>query len=166
MAGTRTAPTVDYSAPTKVQNTLHLIDASGDLWTDVIETPAQPLATDVEAWAAGYQAVTQSSLWQVSQQLTFAGDADPQNAEALFRAGGQNGINLLMKNLTTRDTQTDRVISPVADIMQGNQDIPLLTGGAMPAYIASALALLLGYQLTSAQFTSQRERRNNPRVRV
>jgi len=49
--------------------------------------------------------------------------------------------------------------------MQGNQDIPLLSG--MTTLITEIGALIgAGYSLLSAQFTERRERSNNPRIRA
>jgi hypothetical protein len=50
--------------------------------------------------------------------------------------------------------------------MQGNQDIPVLTGVA--ATLITQYLNMLGnaYALDSAQFTGRRERSNNPRIRV
>lgn len=165
MAGTRTAPATT-AAITKFTTTLHLIDASGDLYTDSIQSKTALAAADVEAWAAAYQAVTQASLYNITTTSEWSGDPDPDNAEADYRGTVKEGINLLYKNLTTLDATTPRLVAPIAAVMQGNQDIPLLTGGGMPALIAAELALLAGYSLVSGQFTGRRERSNNPRIKA
>lgn len=165
MAGTRTAPTVSNATQTTLGATLHLIDASGDVKTDYIVGSTSDLV-DVEAWVAAYQPTTQASIWKVSFTQEWEGAADPQNAEALFRGGISNGINLLFKDVGLGLKQTPRIYSPVASIMQGNQDIPLLTGVA--ATLITQYLNMLGnaYALDSAQFTGRRERSNNPRIRV
>jgi hypothetical protein len=166
MAGTRTAPTVGALTATTLGATLHLIDASGDVKTDYIAGGTSDLA-DVEAWAAAYQPTTQASLWKVSFTQEWEGEADPQNAEALFRGGIDNGINLLFKDIAASAKQTPRVYSPVAAVMQGNQDIPLLSAAIMTTLLTQYLTMLGGaYALDSAQFTGRRERANNPRIRV
>jgi len=165
MAGTRTAPTVSDITATTVGATVHLIDASGDLVTDYVVSDTSDLA-DVQAWVTAYQACTQASVWKVSFLQEFEGQADPQNAEALFRGSVTDGINLLFKDLAADLKQTPRVVAPVASIMQGNQDIPLLTG-VMATLLTQYLTMLGGaYALDSAQFTGRRERANNPRIRV
>jgi len=163
---TRTAPTVSDATQTTLGATLHIIDASGDVKTEYVAGATSDLA-DVQAWATAYQAVTQASLWKVSFTQEWEGEADPQNADALFRGGISNGINLLFKDTALGLKQTPRVYSPIAAIMQGNQDIPLLTGTGFPALLTQYLTMLgNAYALDSAQFTGRRERSNNPRIRV
>jgi len=164
MAGTRTAPTVAIANINKSLLTLHLIDVSGDNFTDVITTP--DLASDslAEAIAAAYQAGTQASLWKVSQTIEYVGDEDADNAEVGMRNSIAEGVNLLYKNIATLSTQTPRLVAPIDDVMQGNQDIPLLSSTEMVALITAQLAVLAGYNLNSAQFTGRRERTNNPRI--
>lgn len=164
MAGTRTAPAVDGTG-NAYNTTLHFVDASGDQWAENILTIAAPTAAQVEAWAAAYQAATQASLWKVTTQIVYEGDKDADNAEALQRSSVKDGVNLLWKNVTTLDTQTPRLIAPIAATMQGNQDIPLLTAAEFVALIAAEQAILAGYNLQSAQYTERRERSNNPRIK-
>lgn len=166
MAGTRTAPTVAIANINKSLTTLHLVDASGDTFTEAIETP--DLVSDglVEAWASAYQAGSQASLWKVSQQIIYEGDIDPDNATSLQRSTVSEGVNLLYKNIATLKSQTPRLVAPIEAVMQGNQDIPLLTVAEFTALIGAINGILTGYNLTSAQFTGRRERRNNPRIRV
>jgi len=163
---TRTAPAVSDASQTTLGATLHLIDASGDVKTEFIAGATSDLV-DIQAWSVAYQACTQASLWKVSFTQEWEGEADPQNADALFRGGIDNGINLLFKDIAAAAKQTPRVYSPVAAIMQGNQDIPLLSAGIMTTLLTQYLNMLGGaYALDSAQFTGRRERSNNPRIRV
>lgn len=163
MAGTRTAPAVT-GAITSCITTVHLIDASGDKFTDALVTLAIPTAIDVESWAGAYQAASQASVYKISQSFLWEGDADTDNAEVGQRNSISDGINLLFKNVATQDTMTPRLIAPVGDVMQGNQDIPLLSSIQMTALILAELTILVGYALQSAQFTGRRERSNNPRI--
>lgn len=162
---TRTAPAVT-GAVTSVNNTLHLIDASGDQLTDNVVSLTAPTAAEIEAWAAGYQAASQASLWKVSSVSVWEGDADPDNADVGQRNSVKDGVNLLWKNITTLATQNPRLVAPVAAVMQGNQDIPLLSATEFTALIAAYQALLTGYNLQSAQYTERRERSNNPRIKA
>lgn len=164
---TRTAPTVAAGTENKVLTTLHLIDVSGDQFTDVIESTSAPTEVEIEAWAAAYQAGSQASLWKVSQQLEWSGDADPDNADVGQRNSVKDGVNMLFKNLTTLKSQSPRLVAPVPDAMQGNQDIPLLSSDPpFVPLIAAYSAILTGYNLTSAQYTERRERSNNPRIKA
>lgn len=165
MAGTRTAPQVN-GTPNVVQTTLHLMDASGDIFTDAITTTTLPGDTEIEAWAAAYQAATHATLYKVSVTSEYEGEADPDNATTGSRDSRSDGINLLYKNITTLRSVTPRLIAPVPAVMQGNQDIPLLTSTEMTALILAELALLVGFQLQSAQYTERRERSNNPRIKA
>lgn len=162
---TRTAPAVT-GAVTSVSTTLHLIDASGDNSTDNIVSLTAPTPANIEAWAAGYQAASQSSLWKVSSVSIWEGDADPDNADVGQRNSVKDGVNLLWKNIATLNTQNPRLVAPIAAVMQGNQDIPLLTATEFTALIAAYQAILSGYSLQSAQFTERRERSNNPRIKA
>lgn len=162
---TRTAPDVTTAA-TSVNSTLHLIDASGDLYTDNILTVTAPTPAQVQAWSVAYQAATQASLWKVSTLSVWEGDADPQNADVGQRNSVKDGVNLLWKNIATLNTQTPRLIAPIAATMQGNQDIPLLSATEFTNLIVAYAAILSGYNLQSAQFTERRERSNNPRIKA
>ena len=162
--GTRTAPDVT-GAVSSVSTTLHLIDASGDNITDNIVSTTAPTTALVQAWATKYQAATQASLWQVSQQLFWTGDADPDNAGTDQRNSVKDGINMLFKNLTTLRNQNSRLVAPILAVLQGNQDIPLLSSTEMSELIVAELAILTGFNFNSAQFTERRERRNNPRIK-
>jgi len=164
--GTRTAPSVAIANITSSITTLHVVDASGDLYTEAIVTPDLVSDVTVEAWVAGYQAATQASVYKVTQQIVYEGDLDPQNAGTDQRNSIAEGVNLLYRNPTTFDTQTPRLVAPILAVMQGNQDIPFLTQAPMPAMIAGTSGMLVGYALASAQFTGRRERKNNPRIRV
>jgi len=165
-AGTRTAPNVSVASPTSIQATLHLIDASGDLYTENIPYPATQTLADVEAFAAAYQAATQASVYQVTQNNIWLGDPDPQNAMAGYRGTVAEGVNMLWRNLTTNITHNPRLVAPIEDVMQGNQDIPLLSVAEFTALITAIGTLLVGSNIESAQFTGRRERKNNPRIRV
>jgi hypothetical protein len=166
MAGTRTAPEVDVVGSNLNNTTLHFIDASGDQFTDTVQTVA-PLGLGViEGYAAAYQAATQASLWKVTVTNAWYGEPDPDNAEALYRGSVKDGVNLLFKNGATLNTQSPRLIAPIAGVMQGNQDIPLLTAAEFTALIGTYQAMLAGYDLLSAQFTERRERTNNPRIKA
>jgi len=165
MAGTRTAPVVS-GASTMNTATLHAIDASGDLYTDSITTVAPLSDIAMEAWIAAYQAATQASVYKVTNSIIWEGDADPANAEALYRGSVKDGINLLYKNLTTLKAATPRLVAPVAATMDGNLDIPDIDSALLVALDAAIAALLTGYDLQSAQFTERRERSNNPRIKA
>lgn len=162
---TRTAPDVT-AAVTAVQTTLHLIDASGDLFTDSFTTLTAPTAAQVEALAAAYQAASQASVYGVTMSSQWFGDADADNADAGYRGSVKDGINLLYKNVATNTSITPRLVAPIAATMQGNQDIPLVTATEAAALITAQLAILTGFSLQSAQFTERRERSNNPRIKV
>lgn len=164
MPGTRTAPTVD-GTPNKVILSIQCIDASGDKYSDSLELLAVPLDADIEAYVAGYQSVTQTSVYQVTVSLNYVGDIDPDNALTSQRNSVKDGINLLWRDDTALKTQTTRVVAPITDVMQGNQDIPLLSYANMITYIAETGDILTDYALQSAQYTERRER-NNERVKA
>jgi hypothetical protein len=145
--------------------TLYLMDASGDLWTERLVVALSATLTAIQAWVALYQAVTQASVYGVEENIGWFGDADPDNATFLARFGIETGINLGIKNADTSETRPLRVVAPIAAVMQGMQDIPLLSATAMSALIVATLALQPDFNLTHAQYTVHRERKNNPRVK-
>ena len=163
--GTRTAPAVAIANINKSLLTIHAIDASGDLYADSIETPDLVSDTNAEAIVAAYQAATQASVYKVSQTIEYVGDADTSNAGIGQRNSVAEGVNNLYKNVTTLKSQTPRLVAPIDAVMQGNQDIPLISSTEMAALITATLAVLSGYNHRSAQFTGRRERRNNPRIK-
>ena len=166
MPGTPTAPDVSAVAANQFAATLHLVDASGDLYTDNITGAAAMTLANIEGYKVSYQAASNASVYGVTFAQSWFGDIDPDNALALYRASVKNGINLLWKNNTTLKTITPRLIAPIAGVMQGNQDIPLLSAAELVALIADYQALLTGFGLQSAQYTDRRERSNNPRIRA
>lgn len=161
---TRTAPLFTAAANDR-QISLQLIDASGDKWAENMRVPVAATAASIEAWAAAYQAATQASLYGIVDNIIRVGDADPDNADTDQRNSGAQGINLQFKNLTTHLTQPTRVIAPIEAVMQGNQDIPLLSSTELAAVITTELAVLTGFSFQRAQYTDRRERKNNPVIR-
>jgi len=164
MPGTRTAPAFTATA-TKREISFGLVDASGDTWSQSQPVAIAAAAGDVEGLAASYQAASNASLYRISSTSVWEGALDPDNAVAAFRGSIAEGVNLLFRNATL-DTRSMRLIAPIAEVMQGNQDIPLLTATEFVALITDYLTLSSGYDLALAQFTGRRERRNNPRIRV
>lgn len=166
MAGTRTAPEYD-GIPTSVLYTLYVIDASGDLYTDALRFVTPPTTAELEAHVVAYQAATNGSVYGITKVDEYFGEADPDNAVAAFRGSVKEGVNLLFKDAVALTSTTPRLVAPIADVMQGNQDIPLLSDPAATALILSYLTLLGGnFALDSAQFTGRRERTNNPRIKA
>jgi len=161
---TRTAPAFTAAANDR-QVALHLIDASGDLWAENMRVPVAATAASIEAWAAAYQAASQASLYGITDYLIRDGDADPDNADTDQRNSVKQGINLLFKNLTTHLTQPTRIVAPIEAILQGNQDIPLLSATEAAAVITTELAVLTGFTFQQAQYTERKERKNNPVIK-
>lgn len=165
MPGTRTAPTVGSGTVTLNQFSLNLVDASGDTWSESLDAAGGAVLdmADIEAFAAAYVPTSNMSLWQVEQRVIWQGAKDPDNALALYRASAESGINLLFRDAATLAALTGRVVAPIATIMQGNQDIPLLVS-PLTTLVTQYLNILAGTNLESMQWTGRRERRNNQRV--
>lgn len=164
MASTRTAPAVTGAATSR-SISLHLIDASGDLFSQPLAVPVAETAAHIEALAAAYAAATNASLYSIDSTTYWEGDADPDNAEAAFRGTISDGVNLSFKDVPNRVTFPFRVVAPVAAAMQGNQDIPLLSSDELTNVITSILTMKAAYDFNQAQFTGRRERTNNPRIK-
>lgn len=151
--------------PTATSLSLHLIDASGDLYTENVSISDAEPAAELQAFVAAYQAASNASVWNVTRIAEYRGDPDPNNAVAAFRGGVQNGINTLYRN-PDQFTRAMRLVAPIAAVMQGNQDIPLITATEMANLITAYLAISPLFDLETAQYTARRERRNNPRIRI
>lgn len=164
MPGTRTAPAMTAAATGRLF-TLHLIDASGDLFTQMVPVPVAATAAQLEAIADAYADGSNASVWAATDSILREGSADPDNAVAEYRASVKDGINLSFKNLTTRNVIPYRLIAPIDATMQGNQDIPLLSSAEVTALIVALLAVLPTYDFTRAQYTERRERKNNPVIK-
>lgn len=164
-AGQRTAPNPDTAPLTKQLVTLHLIDASGDLYAQTFTNVAAVAPADVQTLATEYAALTQASLYKITICSEWEGDIDPQNAVAGDRSSVKQGINLLYNSVSLDKSTTPRLIAPDGSVMQGNQDIPFLTAAAN---LIAAIKAVIGpsYELTSGQYTERRERNNNPRIRA
>ena len=165
MAGTSTYPAVVYATPTTTEISLGLIDASGDKFSQSVPVANSAAEGDVDGLADAYQLATNASLYRVQRIQTWIGDADPDNAVAAYRGSVSDGVNMLFKN-ATQFTRSLRLIAPIAAVMQGNQDIPLLSATEMADLITEYLTLSSGFNLDVAQFTGRRERKNNPKIRV
>jgi len=165
MAGTPTFADV-AGTPTGNEVTLHLVDASGDLYSETVPVAVTAAVGDLNGLADTYQAASNASLWKVTRTTSWEGALDPDNAVAAYRGTIAEGINMLFRNTTTFNARSMRLIAPIAAVMQGNQDIPLLTADEMVALITDYLTLASGYDLEVAQFTGRRERKNNPKIRV
>lgn len=161
---TRTAPLMTATATGRAI-TIHLMDVSGDTWTERLVVAIGATAAAIEAWVAFYQALTNATVWKITDEIVREGDADPDNAVAAFRAATENGINLTFKDPATRASFTLRAVAPIAAIMQGNQDIPLLSATELTDFITGTLALVPSYDFKSSQYTVHRERSNNPKVK-
>jgi len=164
MPGTRTSP-LFTAAATSRRITMSLIDASGDLDAVSFVVPVAATAANIEAIVADYQLATNASVYGLTDTLLREGSADPDNALALFRGSVKDGINLQFKDLATSQVAPIRVVAPVEETMQGNQDIPLLSSDELTNLIVAILAVKTSFDFTRAQYTERRERKNNPVIK-
>lgn len=166
---THTVPTV--GALTVSENLISVIgvDRSGDTYAEGLKLAGNGLTdmADIEAFAAQYKANTQLSVFRIVQSVVWEGAKDPDNADLAFRAQAENGINLLFRNNTVSPSAafTGRVAAPIATIMQGAQDIPLLVS-PLTLLVAQYINLFPDYALESMQYTGRKERKNNPRIAI
>lgn len=160
----RTAPAFTAAA-TYRGITMQLIDASGDKDSAGLLVPIAATAATIEAMAEAYQDATQASLYGIIDSLYREGDADPDNADTLQRNSNAEGINLLFKDIATRMTGPLRLVAPIPAVLQGNQDIPLLSATELSNLIVATLAVKPSFNFQRAQYTERRERKNNPVIR-
>lgn len=171
---TRTAPTVGALTITEQLVGVSMIDASEDVFSDSIKMPGGALVdmADVEAWVADYQPVTQASIFEVRMMQVWRGSANPTNADALFRGSIADGINIAYNDTDVFGAvEGIRVPAPIAAWLQGNSDVVIVPLVGLPAAFNTETLNLLnslgaGYSLESLQFTTRRERRNNPKRRA
>jgi len=161
MAGTRTAPAATGAA-NKFVTSISLVDASGDSYSVAIITGTAPTGAAIEAFAASYQAATQASVYQIRLESVWIGAKETDNAESDIRYQVENGINMLFRSADLLSSSTVRVIAPVPAAMDGDDDIPL-PGVAPLTGVATDAAAINGGTFESAQYTTRRERKNNPR---
>jgi len=162
--GTRTAPAFTAAANQRAI-VLHLIDASGDLWSERLPVPVAATAASIEAWADSYADATQASLYGITDEQIRMGAKTRTNANTDQRNSIKQGVNMLWYNITLNNSETTRLVAPVLADMVGDSDIPdtELTSPLIQIQIAQA-ALTTGYQAQTMQYTERRERKNNPRV--
>lgn len=166
---THTVPTV--GALTVSENLVSVVgvDRSNDTYSESLKLEGGGLTdmADIEAFAAQYKANTQLSVFKVVQTVVWEGQKDPDNADLAFRAQAESGINLFFRNNVASPSLsfTGRVAAPIATIMQGAQDIPLLVS-PLTLLVNQYLNLLPDYALESMQYTGRKERKNNPRIGV
>jgi len=163
MAGTKTAPALTGTATGRAI-TIYMIDASGDKWAQRLIVALSATLAAINAWIVFYQAVTQASIYAVTDELLWAGAESVANAESLQRSGRENGINLGFLDAASRDLTSIRVIAPVEAVMQGDSDVPIPSQTDLAALITASNSLFSPAVFTNAQYTTRRERRNNPRV--
>jgi hypothetical protein len=160
---TRTAPAFTDPANQRLISLL-LIDASGDLGSVPVYVPVTASAANIEAFAGFYAVASQASLYGIVDYQIRMGSKDTSNADTGSRDSIKDGINLLYRDLAAGVTFSPRVLAPVPETMQGNQDIPLLSSDELTNIITSLLTLKPSYDFESAQYTERRERKNNPRI--
>jgi len=161
--GTRTAPAFTATM-TRRSITLHLVDRSGDTWTESLGVGIAATAASIETWAAAYAASSQASLYMITDNQIREGAKTSTNANFDQRNQVSQGINLLLRNPSTNSTLNPRVVAPVLAAMLGDQDIPVTNADPIEALISAYGALQATYNFQSAQYTDRRERKNNPRV--
>jgi len=162
-AGTKTAPALT-GTPTGRSVTLYMIDASGDKWAQKLVVALSATLAAINAWIVFYQAVTQASIYAVTDELLWAGAEDISNAQFGPRSSKADGINLGFVNNTTLVRTSLRLIAPIEDVMQDTLDIPIPTQADLDDLITATEGLLTPAVFVDAQYTERRERRNNPRV--
>lgn len=173
---TRTAPTVGALTATSQTIGVSLIDASEDIYSDSLTMEAGALGVidlaEIEAWVADYQPATQASIFEVRHTSVWRGSANPTNADVAYRASIADGININYLDTDVFNSGIgNRVVAPVAAWLQGNSDVVIVPATGLPAaFLAQTLTLLNslggGYSLETLQFTTRRERKNNPKRRA
>jgi hypothetical protein len=163
MAGTATFPDVASAANHKLV-TIRVVDASGDKDAVSFYCPVATTNGQIDDIATDYQAATQASVYEVHIASIWSGDSDPDNANTDQRNSVKQGINLGFKNISTNQALEIRVVAPVPEDMQGNQDIPLIVGTPLETLLTDTLEVITGFSAVSAQYTERRERKNNPKI--
>lgn len=164
MSGTGDWGSISLDDPTERSFTIHMIDASGDTWTEKLIVALTATYAAVQAWVVLYQATTQASVYSVTEENAWNGAADVGNATFLARSGVEQGINMSFFDPATSDLRPLRVVAPVTTVMEGTNDIPDTASTALSNLITGTIGLEPTYDFRSAQYTGRRERKNNPKV--
>jgi len=164
MAGTGTWGNINTNDPNSRTFHLHMVDSSGDRWVEQLIVALDATLAAVESWIVLYQLCTQASIWGVGELNFWSGDFDTSNATFLARSGVENGINFSFRDPVTANLRPLRVVAPVTTIMEGANDIPDMGSTAITNLVTATLGLEPDYNFQNAQYTSRRERKNNPHV--
>jgi len=171
MAGTRTAPIIGALTVTENLISIRTVDASEDLHSEPIKVIGGGLAdmAEIEALTAAYQAATQASVYEVAHTAVWTGSINPTNAQALFRGGVEDGINLGFNDTDVFNSQFGfRLVAPVAATMVSNSDQPVVPIVTPMSELVAALITLAGagFSLETLQYTGRKDRKGNAKRRV
>lgn len=164
MAGTSTLPPFSGASQSRLL-TLFGIDFSGDIWACGIYIDNAATDAQVQAIIDAYQATTKMSLFKVTDRFVYEGASATSNAEAGDRASGAEGVNVLYRDptLAPPNTMTVRVNAPDELLFSGSTDTVDGTSAVLLALNTAVAAARSGFTADSAQFTTRRESKNNPR---
>lgn len=157
----RTAPTFD-DTPNLRHITLHLVDASGDVWAESFEISLTATATNIEALVADYAARTHANIYKVTDSQQYNSPKRATDATIGDKSSSvADGINFgFLSN--TNDYEDVRLVAPIGDMMVDDTDAVDPTEGV--GFGSLVEPVLSGTKvLVTSQYTERKERRNNPK---
>lgn len=152
--GTRTAPTVDGS-PTWVNVSVSLIDHTGDVRTDTYQLDADSSDAEIEAFIAGIQLLSNTSIYRVTVGEVYNSTKDKTQALEVVWENVHDNVVVLEKT-AVNVAQDFFVPAPIeAMFVAGTENIN-------PAYadfvtfLATITPMRAAYSAISARFTHRK----------
>lgn len=169
MAGVRTAPALTAAASAR-ELTIHLLDYSNDNWTINLDVPVAATAANLETLVDAIADGSNCTVWKVEDNQTREGTRSVANAGSDgTRLAGEKGINMLFKPTAGSALKNIavRLFAPVSGAMDATGlDIPNTASVELDAIADALETLWISHTRHTMQFTTHRERNNNPKTPI
>ncbi len=166
MAGIRTAPTVS-GTPNANKVSLHWIDASGEVRSDSIYLDLATTDLEVEAMAAAAAALSNASLWKITQQIVYVGAKTPSNADGgiVFEDVDSNLVFQVSDAIGSQSIRA-YIPSPIQSLtMVGETEDPDPVATGVVTYLtALGAAVVTGWSVVGIRFTQRRDINNQTKI--
>lgn len=160
MAGTRTAPAVDRTAPTLLELRIRSIDHTGDIRSDLYLIDSDSTDAEIEAIVAAHQATTNASVYRVDLQFGFNSVEDSSNSDDNVYEDVSSNVVVQMKT-AQKESFNWFIPAPDASLLfiAGTEEINPASA-ELAALLTALLPVRNGYDVTGARF-SQRSVKNS-----
>lgn len=152
--GTRTAPAVN-GTPTWLNVSVSIIDHTGDVRTDTYQMDADSSDAEIEAYVAGIQLLSNSSIYRVTVGQVYNSAKDKTQALEVVWENAHDNVVVLQKTATNA-SQDFYIPAPIeAMFVAGTENINPAYGDFV-TYLATITPMRAGYLKTSARFTHRK----------